>query len=822
MALKPYTPRTGVPLRGGAVTDRDAASLRPGQFSMAQNVRPKHPGFIKRPGQAVQHTVADGTNQVLTTHQFRKKIIDETHLFAQMGDGDILEATTAPPGKTTGVLGVQVYSGGASQRPASWGELNDILVMGNGVDQFQVYAGKDNYVKAFVKFDGSAAPPDIPDLGSDYSSQVTDGLTTTHAVLDSLNTLAAFECVFICTPVRANRLTWTFGAGKANATAAVGTLSYRKSDGTWADTAETDGTILSTATLGQNGSMYWTPPTDEVPHYMFGISGFWYRWVTATQLDAEIEVTKVTYGTDHDAAGERDVFTPLVNVWDGLTGFPVEVVVYDNSAGTYNTFGATNVDLGTITFDENDALYIGSVYPITAAYLDPGSAPNTGAATAIDAGYYWNGAAFTTVGTVTDETNGLKNAGWVTFPGHNFTPQPSQFNGARYYLYWYKFEVDGAVSTTLIVNVETMPIFDVNDFGSIGNAVAPWQDRMCYAFKRWGQYVHVSKRDAPLVLNGVDYAVLEAGDGRSNEVIAMSKFFNEMIAWQEEKGIEGGCTTLFEGYSPATYGKLLLSSKVGIVNAKAFVVVDGVLTSTATDERIRTLAFWISRYGVCVTDGTYVSVISDDIQNYFDPTDAATCIRRGYEHEHFIAFDSTYKILRLGLVTGASATKPNVFPCFDLVDKCWYFDGLAQPLSCMEEIESGSTAIPITHIGGGTADGTVYILNTGLNDVSTAIDSYLDIEFTLGGEYLVLRELLLRCSAQAAGNITLTCYNNKVSAFSETLSMLAENSSEEVRRNRLPLDLIGHLLTVRIQHNTAGQACTLYDLGVKMDIWGDR
>jgi len=61
----------------------------------------------------------------------------------------------------------------------------------------------------------------------------------------------------------------------------------------------------------------------------------------------------------------------------------------------------------------------------------------------------------------------------------------------------------------------------------------------------------------------------------------------------------------------------------------------------------------LSRYGACATDGTTVSVVSDDIQNYFDPTEPE-CIRRGYENEMWLTHDSSFNLLRIGLVSGAS------------------------------------------------------------------------------------------------------------------------------------------------------------------------
>jgi len=115
----------------------------------------------------------------------------------------------------------------------------------------------------------------------------------------------------------------------------------------------------------------------------------------------------------------------------------------------------------------------------------------------------------------------------------------------------------------------------------------------------------------PLVLNGDDFGIIEAGDGRNNRWTSARQFHNELLVWQEERGREGGCLTLFEGDEPKNFGKLLLSSKLGAANAKSTVVVDGVLTSTRTDEVVKTMAFWISRYGVCATDGRTCTIFSD-------------------------------------------------------------------------------------------------------------------------------------------------------------------------------------------------------------------
>lgn len=938
MALEALTDIKAVVLRGGCITAREKALLPFGAFSMVQNERGEHPGFQKRAGCRKSHDTADSTNEVLSLYQFSKGKRTERHFFAQMGDNDVLEKTTAPPGvETSAVFGSEVFDGAASSIPASWSNLADLMFFSNGVDQHKVYAGTANYVRKFIKFDGSAAPPTIPTDGFDYTKEVTDGSATTHAILDSLNTYANHECIFICTPVPANRLTWTFISGHENATAAIGTLSYRKSDNTWADTTEIDGTIETTGkTLGKDGSMTWTHPTDEIPSYMFGVSGFWLRWETATQLDAEVEVSGLTYGSG---------FSSIVNVWDGVPVDGIEAQLDHDSE--FYTHATDSIEIGLM--DENDKLYFNSADPILGVYVDVGETPAGADTATIDAAYYWDGDSWVSLGTVTDGTNKLKNSGWVTWGKPTGTPQMSSFKTSQYYSYWYYLEIADACSAEatpaaddVIISLHTMPYFDIDEFGIDGYCNCAWKDRIIYTFG--DQFLYVSGKNNPLALNGLDFTILIAGDGRNNKVVNMKRFHNELLVFQEEKGKEGGCITLFEGYSPNTFGRLVLSSQVGTLNAKSVVVVDGVMTSTDTERPVKTLAFTLSHYGVIETDGRILNNISDDIKDRFDPRETSTCIRRGYESKMWMEYDSSCNCLRLGLVCGASATKANIFPVFDLTDRCWYFDSLGQNLSCMTEVEAASGDLSILQYGGGTADGFVCQLNYGTNDISSTdlitngtfasdtgwtkgtgwsiaggvascdgsqtdisylsqvppltigktyrvvftvsnysagnvipllgssgtgttrsangtydenvvcagnssfyihvsstfvgdidnvictlvtttnpIDAYITPEFSGLGEYMNLRELLVGMKTQTAGNLKLTVTKNAISAIAaKSLSMVAEVTNQIVRRHRVPMDVTDQQISVKLQHNTASQACYLEFLGVKFSKWKER
>ncbi len=816
--LQPYTKMKGIPLRGGCITVREKTALEFGQFSMVQNIRAKYPGFEKRPGQRKLHATADSTNQCMTLYQFNKQRITETHFYAQFSDGDVLESTEDPPDVAAGVFGtVEAHSGTTKANgmiPASWGNLDDILLYSNGADQHQLFAGDTNYVGKVLKYDSGAAPPNIPEHGTDYSIEATDGLTTTVVDLSSLNTYANNECLYIYTPIPANRLTFTISL--PNGTAAVGTLKYRKSDGTWADTSETDGTIDTGATMGQSGSMTWTHPADEISHYMYGKSGFWYQWETSVQLDGEVEITKITYGSD---------FQDLRNVWDGLIPYAIEVLV-EQAAGIYETYAAGSVNVSEVA--SATKLYIGCADPIQGIYIDPGSIVDTNK-TAMTTVKYWDGAAYQSVGTVTDGSDGLTHPGWITFPRQD--AQPRILQSSNIYMYWYELTLPAeTMPTDMVLAIYYWPVFDIEEFGK-GVTNCAWKHRGCYTFTLFGEYIYVSSSYLPMGLNGDDYGILLAGDGRTNKVVAMERFHNELMVWQEEKGVEGGCLTLFQGYDPSTWGKLLLSSKVGTMNAKSVAVVDGVLTSTTTEERIKTLAFSLSRYGVTATDGKTVSLISDDIQNYFDPTEPE-CIRRGYEKEMWLKHDSAYNCIRIGLVSGPTATVPNIFPIFDLTDKTWGFDVLGQELSCIAEVESQASYTidtitydpPVIQVGGGVDDGFVYQLNVGKDDVTDAIDAFFEMELNAGGEYVQLTEIIIRAVAvaTAAGDITLTLSRNSNSAGTKTLSMSPELTNQTVRRHRFSLNVCDQNVTIKMQNATAAKTMELLDMGLKTFLYATR
>lgn len=814
MALQARIDVKGVPIEGGAITVRDRGLLKMGQFSWVQNVKALHPGFRKRKGQRKQHSTVGATyttSQMMSMYQFKKTITAENIYMVQSSDGDVQTLTTAPPGVTVGDMGSVLFSGTASPKPASYSNLNDIMAYSCGVDQHKLYTGALSYPLKFVVYKAAAAhfhdDKTIPEEGWDYTQEVSDGQTATYADLSSLNTDTEGEAVLICTPVVAKSITLTLGT--LNTTASVMTVYYWKNDGTWAAVAgATDGTITPAGTtLGQSGTITFTAPTDAMPRLMFGQVGYWFAITVATAIDASVTVTGCTYAAD---------FHSIDSLWDGVPVVAVAVLVEGTSA--FDTYSGDSVDLDTLATGKK--IYICSADPIEALYFDMGDTPNT-TGDSLASIKFWDGNSFESCTVYSDGTSVLTNSGWIYFSRQS-TAQPRQMESNKVYGYWYELIITGELAADTACAIYTMPYYDIHDWGYYGQASCSWKERMLWTFAdKWPEYIYISASNGPQILTGIDTGIIEVGDGRPHKVTAIKNFFNNVLVFQEEKGEIGGCVTMLQGYDVPTFGKLVLSTKLGTFSPKTVDVVENVYTATATDEELKTVCFFLSHYGVIACDGTSFAIVSDQIQNYFDPNDA-NCIRRGYEDQMWLKHDPIDHVIRIGLVCGGSATTPNVFPVYDLISRQWYFDVRAQELSFWENVEAATGDVAIVQYGGGVDDGQLYQVNYGTADVSTAIDTFVRIEFPGYGQYIDFLQFVLTCKAQSAGDITLTTYQNNIAKDTITLSMVAERTSDEIRRHLLSLNIVDQHVSVKIQNSSASDSLTLMAIGAEIKLWLNR
>jgi hypothetical protein len=530
-------------------------------------------------------------------------------------------------------------------------------------------------------------------------------------------------------------------------------------------------------------------------------------FATNPSFDSEVEVSEVTYDSS---------FASLKNLWDGAPIFAAEVQVEGTSQ--WETFGASAVDVGELASGKKIVMSFAD--PQEAIYIDVGGIPNA-TGTAITSLKYWNGSAWTTVGTTVDGTSGLSNTGWITFARPS-DEHPHQFGSSVVYGYSYELILDSNLSASMVIGIEGQPYFDITDFGYVGQSSSAWKNRAVYSFAdRYPEYCYISGNGGPQILSAGDTGIIELGDGRSHKVAAMRPYNNELMVWQEEKGSIGGTLTLIQGYNQATFGKVVLSTELGTMNNKSVDIVENFTFKTQTYETIKKAAFCLSRQGVYICDGQKLAYIDHDIHDYFEPG-SSTCIRRGYEKKMWLKYDPSERVVRVGLVSGTSATECNVWPVFDLEESVWYFDDYANEISCFENVGAPTGDIPVVQVGGGIDDGTVYNMNTGLNDISTAINSIIDVELHNGGEHILLEWLSLTCESQAAGNITLVTYKNGIQKDSVSLPMTAAYSTEVIRRNLRRLAVESEHITVRLQHNTVSESCALQHLGMEIYAWDRR
>jgi len=784
---------------GGAITVREPALLPFAAYSKMENVKKWHPGISKRGGMQALHRDSISFGKAINLYQFSKGQHPEIYTYVQYDTGDVHQLNVNPPTTnfTFSWSTVKFSGDNTGLVPASWSDNNDIMAYSSGADQHQLFPGNLHNIGSFNVFqDIGVAMQRIPEKSADFTDQVLedDDLFAYIVYMDAQqwDYGQGSGILFVMTPVPANRLDWKINNPPISGSNLSSDLRIRYCDikGNFEEVSGlTDTTWDGNSVLGQDGYMSWDHPDDEKPHYLFGQTGYWYA-IYLEQPDAPdvslegVDINQIQYSGD---------WRPMENVWDGVLIDVIEAFQsqINEIAPTY-TYPASAVDFSGLAPGVNQpSIFLSTADPAYGFYFDFGETPSPTAVSGMKIKYY-DGVDWQTVTPLYDQTTNFRSSGFVTWE-KNWLAQKFQYRANQYQAYWYAISFTSTVPDNVIASIRYMPMYSMNrEFGKNGICNAVWKDRGCYTSSIFDRDIYVSANGRLNVLNGSDYAILEPGDGRRNRTVCVKKFHNEIIAWQEEKGRDGGCTTLFEGYNPSTFGKLVLSSQVGTFSAKSAVVIDGATTTTRNDDKFQTMAYWISHYGIFMTDGRIVTMVSGDIQNYFDSDFSADCIRLGYENEMWVEHDIDRSVLRFGLVCGPTATVPNVFPVFDLEDGTWSFDTYANttlPLTCALQCEAkAGTRYPIIHIGA-NKNGLVYLLNYEyFVDDDEAISMKLRMEFNNFGLCLDLREANMRYRGETQWGFTQkNVYENGILRTDDTefLTNDVDVPGQSIKRHRV-------------------------------------
>ena len=816
-----------VPAAGGVNTDWDKAQLPLGTYSDAKNVRLHGTGFRIRPGLERHHTTDLGKVMSLFSYKRGEKF------FAQLSDGDVYEATDNPPATTAGAFGSLVVDESAldgdtdgQALPGSWSTLREHVLLSQGATQHLAYPGTvAKPVK--IMFKGSTTDPGrMPYTGQDITNILIDPDST--KVTPTLTwTVADYDALYICTEFPATDFIIDLGTAAVGATKDLDFFFFDGDDWVEQTTGLTDGTTG----FASDGTIVATmagrvADGDELPTVMFGRAGYWYK----IELNSTTAVESITFKS---IQYEGD-FRPIENVMDDIPAYAVECQVEQASGTEWTTYAASYVVIDALAI--GDYVYIATTSKPFALYLDPGSTPNANASTITAVEVLSVDGAWDAAANVEDGTTGLKNPGFITWDRSSVDQHQGAFNGSLNHMYWTRFKVaSAAVSATVALSVTALFHYDISDLGESGRVSTTWKDRGLFTFSKFGRDIYVSKKYRPNTLNGSDYAVLTPGDGRDHDVTAMIPFYNELMVFQKEEGTPGGCITLFEGYTPDTFGRLVLSTKLGTFSAQSVCIVDASVNTTRTTDVTQTQVAFISKYGIFMTDGRTIQNISGPISNYFDPEKAQyidTDFAAG-DLPHWISYDRQGNCLRVGLRTKASSTNsPDAYPVFHLDTGDWTFDEYEnQSVTAFSEVTAET----------GTIDSLQYCAGIDLNDstqlvyrciatndydehadgTKDAIVAALQIEFSNGANLLQINELSIRSSSSEDYTLTKTVYENGVvdTSETETFNMLTEDLNGLTFRERILEALqLNHHFSVRLSWtNTAAPASwgtgpVIYDL----------
>ena len=157
--------------------------------------------------------------------------------------------------------------------------------------QFQIWRNGDSKFKQFTEEVNIVSYESAPLVAQ------LDGLTSSDYML-------------IASDDRLSAIQFDFIAGWVNTTASRTVAVYYWNGDTWVSVTHVDGTLLSTATMGQNGLVWWQPPAEslEVKKTQLGVTGYFYKVIPSNTLSG-------TYSDEDDIMTEAgDIALDLVTV----------------------------------------------------------------------------------------------------------------------------------------------------------------------------------------------------------------------------------------------------------------------------------------------------------------------------------------------------------------------------------------------------------------------------------------------------------------------------------------------------------------------------
>jgi len=583
-----------------------------GAISDGLNVRKigERGGWKPRKGCTVHNTTALGVEDMLSLHEYTHPRNDDYHFLGQY-NGNLYDATNDPPASGT-TFGSSIVSGLSTSVPGFSTMVGETFFYADGSGPPVAYGGTGPLCSGFLTVEDATSANYI-----DYTREVTDERSETHAILFT----AAAGRYYVCSPEIASAITLDIGTVNGNAVTAV-VKSWQA--GAWAsrtgDAAWDDGTASGGVTHAQDGTITWTRQSSDTMRVLGGIMGYWYEVTTSGAISANATIIscKVVYAA-----------TELSNKWNGVHEYPAAVRFYDHSATEYvdNSGKVTNestsqyMQLGEMQTD--DFIYVKGIEPLGGFGFAMVADYTQTIAAHVDSIEVWTGVGWTAGAGIVDGTldvagdSSFAQTGIIWFNAAAVTAKRRTFDWDSVPGYWYRIGINAAFTDTdirvFMMSTTMFPaaLSAVDGVIEFKNRLFIWGD------PEYPNRLHYSANGRPDCFSGGDSGYTEAF-GNMEPITCARRFHNELLVWKENS------VWLLEGYSPQTFGKLLLADTIGLASPKSAQVVETGYPAMMSDEPM-SIALWQDTDGAYVLDGRKPKKISGPVDHYFN-TEYTTAI----------------------------------------------------------------------------------------------------------------------------------------------------------------------------------------------------
>ena len=784
-----------IPLTGKVVTSRSPTVIGDNNYSILTNLRPTkvHPKGIS--GMTKINTTALTSYPIIKScKHFLKDSPAETHFLVQAynsggTESKIYDNTTAIPNQGNFSSTVLLTEANGTTK-GNWAKSPGGNVAYCNNNGSYVWGGTESVADACLNIDGTGST-----FTYDYSNQIRNTLSdasniaTLYRSSSGGHTYTYIE-IGSTRPIKGIK-PYILTANTAAATMAV---QYYASGAWSAVSSLVDGTAVAGKTMAQTGWVTFTS-TDGIarPSLLHDRVLYWYR-VILTDVDNLVVIYYLTIDKP---------FQSIKDVWDGIPRNCYSFV-WGTSASTYQDFTAniysdnydsdnsdTYAGLGLMTTDRH--MYFGFTERMMGidVYFG-GTYKNSASATATI--YYWNGASWVSVGTLTDNTS----VGGITWnkSAHISWQPPLEYLEHKtevvrpYLLYYYKITFSAQLTSDIrlqyvtgipapkTINTYSFPLQAGNSLWLLSEV----DDKKNKIIKSFPGSVDVfNGTEAKEFYIGDDTAVIagatiymQLGSSLYEAVVVCKKTETWMIV--PNTGANGSIT----------YSQFLVDGSRGCV---AQGTMDRIaIGSFDKPELSKNIVIWQGASAIYMFDGKSVMSVSDDISDWFDRT-KSYCINSAMLDKSEGFFDELNHYH--WLFASGSATALDTEWVLDTERMEWYrIDrGTGKYLQCGDIC---TASIGNRYSYGAIITGYIERLENGTDFDGTAITHILQLAALIPGNdkygsgldnETIIRNIRLVCSATniTANTISISYYGDEsTTAVNKTLSLIPQKAGRTI------------------------------------------